>query len=330
MGEGPWFPLYPERFLASRKVRRMDTHHLGIYFALLMEEWMEGGPLPDDDAELEVAGRGSVESVREVLTDCFKLTESGWHNETLEEIRAEQLSKLESARRSGKKGAEARWGKPRPQTRRVRPCPPDSDPIATPCDTQAPPEVPVAPDPPPCKSPENTISAETPCVPTDLCPPYSDPMGCLRNPNGIRREEKRVEENTFASANEPKGSVENLLKTDSGPTEDPWGDFAGWYRTTGHKLLWQGSAPPEWANKEGEPWTIQRDLSILRALVKKGESLSTIRAVIERNREPNCMLRFNQAGNWQHWYMAKEELRKAEEMKGNQVGAILREMSKAP
>jgi hypothetical protein len=113
------------------------------------------------------------------------------------------------------------------------------------------------------------------------------------------------------------------------PKSDPWGDFAGWYRTTGHRLLWQDDHPPPWATKDGRPWTLARDLDVIRALMRKGESLDTIRGVIERNREPSCMLHFNQAGRWDYWYRAKEELRKAEEGNGKRVSAILRGIVKA-
>jgi uncharacterized protein YdaU (DUF1376 family) len=111
VSDGIWFPLYPERFLASRKVRRMDATDLGIYLALLMEEWIEGGALPDDDEELAIAGRAPIEDVRRILDLCFEATPDGWENHTLEEIRREQLQKHEHARRAGKKGAEVRWAK---------------------------------------------------------------------------------------------------------------------------------------------------------------------------------------------------------------------------
>ena len=133
MAEAIWFPLYPERFLASRKVRKMDAMDLGIYMALLMEEWMEAGPLPDDDEELEIAGRAPIEDVRRVLHTCFTRTAEGWENETLEQIRQEQLSKHEHASRSGKKGAEVRWGRRKKATPKEVPLPkePNGNPIAT-------------------------------------------------------------------------------------------------------------------------------------------------------------------------------------------------------
>ena len=127
MSDGPWFPLYPERFLASRRVRSMDATDLGIYMGLLLDEWMEGGPLPDNDRDLELSGRAPIEDVRRVLDLCFDLTPDGWSNPAMEEIRKEQLTKLMQARSAGKKGADQRWGKKRPPKNKEN----DSDPIAT-------------------------------------------------------------------------------------------------------------------------------------------------------------------------------------------------------
>jgi len=129
-----WFPLYPERFLSSRKVRRMDAQDVGIYFGLLVEQFLEGGALPDDDRELEIAGRAPIEDVRRVLDLCFTLTDDGWLNETMEQIRDEQAVKMERAQRAGKKGAEVRWKRkaktPKPQVQEKQEL--DSNPIATP------------------------------------------------------------------------------------------------------------------------------------------------------------------------------------------------------
>lgn len=133
MSDSIWFPLYPERFLASRKVRKMDAMDLGIYMALLMEEWMEAGPLPDDDEELEVAGRAPIEDVRRILSMCFVLTPGGWENETLETIRSEQAEKHKAASRAGRIGARVRWAK-RDKPKSVETEGKDSDRIGSPCD----------------------------------------------------------------------------------------------------------------------------------------------------------------------------------------------------
>jgi uncharacterized protein YdaU (DUF1376 family) len=128
-----WFPLYPERFLSSRKVRRMDAQEVGIYFGLLVEQFLEGGALPDDDRELEIAGRAPIEDVRRILESCFTLTANGWENETLENIRSEQAEKHKAASRAGRIGARVRWAKkeqPKPQAPEEE----NSNRIGSPCD----------------------------------------------------------------------------------------------------------------------------------------------------------------------------------------------------
>ena len=94
-----WFPFYVTRFLASRRVRRMDARQVGIYLLLMCEQW-EHGPIPDDDDELTFVGRCGVEEVRQVLSGCFRLSAAGWVNDRLEEIRDEQTAKSEQAKRA--------------------------------------------------------------------------------------------------------------------------------------------------------------------------------------------------------------------------------------
>ena len=176
MSDGIWVPLYPERFLSSRKVRRMDATDLGIYMSLLMEEWIEGGALPDDDNELAMAGRAPITDVRRVLDLCFLLTAEGWENDTLEGIRREQLDKLERARRSGKKGAETRWSKRKSHSRAMdAPKGAHGVPIGVPDEH-----------PPACGGELQACAKEQ--EPQQL---NSGAIGCLPNPNGIRREESK-------------------------------------------------------------------------------------------------------------------------------------------
>lgn len=107
----PWFPFYTEQFLGSRKVKLMSDANVGRYVKLLAEEW-EHGPLP---ADLDRIGRllgmdgNAIANAWAELSECFTLTDAGWVNERLEEIRDEQLSKRKRRQKAGKKGAEARW-----------------------------------------------------------------------------------------------------------------------------------------------------------------------------------------------------------------------------
>lgn len=138
---------------------------------------------------------------------------------------------------------------------------------------------------------------------------------CSTNQN----QKKKKKKDTGDKSPERALNVEN-----SGPME--WGDFAGWFRTVGHKLLWQGEEPPDWAHDD-KPWTMERDLSALRQLEKRGEPLDALKAVIEATKDAICMRYYYQAGRWDRYYLAKEEVRKAEESGSNQVGAILRSMA---
>ncbi len=104
-----WFPFYVDRFLGSRKVRRMSAEQIGVYVLLLCEQW-DTGPLPDSDDELAFMGKVEVDAVRTVLSLCFLQTEDGWINEALEDVREEQERKSRTRSRAGKAGARARWG----------------------------------------------------------------------------------------------------------------------------------------------------------------------------------------------------------------------------
>lgn len=103
----PWMPLYTDRLLGSRRVRMMNATRFGIYMSLLIEEW-DTGPLPDDDTELRLAGRASIDQVRAVLARHFLDTPSGWVNEVLEEIRAEQVEKHRKRVVAGRKGGRSK------------------------------------------------------------------------------------------------------------------------------------------------------------------------------------------------------------------------------
>lgn len=137
-------------------------------------------------------------------------------------------------------------------------------------------------------------------------------------------------EKVYTQTEERRGEGEAVGKpTDENVDVDNWnwGDFAGWFRTTGHKLLWQGDEPPEWAAKDGRPWSVKRDLSILSQLRKKGEPLEALKGVIEINTEATCMLHYNQAGRWDYYYREKAEWQKRERTKENHIGAIFQKIS---
>jgi uncharacterized protein YdaU (DUF1376 family) len=106
-----WFPFFAGDFLNSRRVRKMTAEQVGILILLLCEQW-NGGPLPSDEDDLKDMGRASWPKVQTVLQAHFIQTDKGWVNERLVEIWVEQHSKRRNKQLAGKKGAEARWGKP--------------------------------------------------------------------------------------------------------------------------------------------------------------------------------------------------------------------------
>ncbi len=106
-GKLDWFPFYADRFLGSRKVRRMTAKQVGIYTLLLVEQW-SGGPLPDDDEELRLMGKAPAREVRRVLQLCFDQAEDGrWTNAVLEDIRAASIERHERRVAAGRKGGKA-------------------------------------------------------------------------------------------------------------------------------------------------------------------------------------------------------------------------------
>ena len=106
----PWFPFEVMKWLTSRKRRRLTWAQQGIYVLLLCEEW-DGGPLTSDTAELARSIGADHGDVIAVLSACFNETPKGWVNGVLEDVRTEQLAKIDAHRRAGREGAKAKWRK---------------------------------------------------------------------------------------------------------------------------------------------------------------------------------------------------------------------------
>jgi hypothetical protein len=156
-------------------------------------------------------------------------------------------------------------------------------------------------------------------------PPNLEKLQTLGIVSLVRPSRKPLEEvylQTETETEEETDSVAKATELSLDVENWNWGDFAGWMRTEGCRLLWMDDKPPAWAN-ERKPWTLERELSVWSALAKKGEPLAALRGVIERTREPTCGLHFYEAGRWDRYYLAKEEWRKAESQKQNKVGQIL-------
>ena len=115
MADLAWFPFYVDRFLSSRRTRTMTAEQVGIYLLLLCEQW-DKGAVPDVPAEIEDITRADRSQAEAVLQRCFTLTEHGWQNDAMEDIRAEQEAKsarlAEAGRRGGVKSGRVRRSKP--------------------------------------------------------------------------------------------------------------------------------------------------------------------------------------------------------------------------
>jgi uncharacterized protein YdaU (DUF1376 family) len=107
----PAFQLYAADFY-------MDTvgwtaTEVGVYFRLLMHEWING-PLPANNSALARIGgidhRNMQKMWSVVLAKKFTVDDAGMYiNERLEKTRKEQTNYSESQRLKGKKRAEQRW-----------------------------------------------------------------------------------------------------------------------------------------------------------------------------------------------------------------------------
>jgi uncharacterized protein YdaU (DUF1376 family) len=112
-------PLKCEALLSSRRVRRMKLDEFGAYMRCLVEAWLDGAKLPNDEQEIKEYILG-IDDPKEwsrikkfVVDKMFQPSEDGEYliNPHQVEIWNEVLDKTESNKERAKKGAEARWGK---------------------------------------------------------------------------------------------------------------------------------------------------------------------------------------------------------------------------
>ena len=112
MGKMPAFPLYASDF--DMDTNTWTNEEVGVYLRLLLAEWVNGG-LPDDPQKLAKIVRIS----RKKFLNVFKNISHKFHkngnglleNKRLEKERQDKLNFLEQQSKSGKKGADIRWGK---------------------------------------------------------------------------------------------------------------------------------------------------------------------------------------------------------------------------
>ena len=100
----PWFDLYPERFIAGTAI--MELHERGAYITLLCHQWLAGS-LPND---LRALSRLAGGDVPEAVLDKFPVCGDGKRrNAKLENVRAEQIERMQKNRGRAQKAASARW-----------------------------------------------------------------------------------------------------------------------------------------------------------------------------------------------------------------------------
>lgn len=108
----PWFPMHPDLFWRSARVRLMSVEAAGLYFALLCEQWREGGAISaDPDVWQATYGHrcSHWETSWQAVRPCFDEAESGLMvNARLEAERGRADEIREKRRAAGQASARAR------------------------------------------------------------------------------------------------------------------------------------------------------------------------------------------------------------------------------
>jgi uncharacterized protein YdaU (DUF1376 family) len=124
-----WFPFYAIRWLLSQQLRDSSLAEKGAYMDLLAFQWRDGSvPLSISSACRLVGAvtQEEQEAVTRVLDRFFSETTDGRaKNEWLEQVRLEQIKKLQQKSEAGKLGNDIRWQKHR--TAIAPPSQPESD-----------------------------------------------------------------------------------------------------------------------------------------------------------------------------------------------------------
>ena len=110
-----WMPFNVGDYL--KKTARFDTITHGAYILLILDYWVSGEPLPDDDHQLRNITKISPHNwkkIRPLIEKKFIVKDGLWHHKRIDEELAKALINMEKARIKGKKGAEARYGKDMP------------------------------------------------------------------------------------------------------------------------------------------------------------------------------------------------------------------------
>lgn len=110
----PAFQFYPAEYLADENVAMMSLGEEGAYIRLMCYCWRQGS-IPSDMTRLARLCKTTPENMEQIwpaLEVCFRSTPGGrLVHPRLDTERRKQAAYREQQSESGKKGAEARWGR---------------------------------------------------------------------------------------------------------------------------------------------------------------------------------------------------------------------------
>ena len=113
----PYFPFYPDDWLSSPKVLKMNDAQRGVYINLLALSWkFPGGALPKDEETLRrLCPRSKWSNIQHVISECFQ--ELGPNdgpnaNEVVANMRLRsELTKAIGLHEKMRRNANIRWDK---------------------------------------------------------------------------------------------------------------------------------------------------------------------------------------------------------------------------
>lgn len=113
MNKAPAFQFYPADYLADMRVRMLSWASRGLYMDLLCYCWREGWIPSDESAIAQLCNCHDLAIIEPCLSlfDSHPEDEKKLIHKRLDSERKKQLVHSNERSTTGKKGAEARWGK---------------------------------------------------------------------------------------------------------------------------------------------------------------------------------------------------------------------------
>jgi uncharacterized protein YdaU (DUF1376 family) len=102
-----WFPFYHADYLADTS--RLSPAQHGVYLLLLLS-FFKDGPLPNNpDTLCRIAAGAAPSDVQSILERYWVLTDAGWVNPKMDEIRTKAIESSKMAHDRAILAAQARW-----------------------------------------------------------------------------------------------------------------------------------------------------------------------------------------------------------------------------